>query len=52
MELEATGILTQDSDPGRTTLVDALNGFNKLSCLSMLWMVRHHWPAGARFGFN
>ena len=33
-------------------LVDACNGFNKLSRLSMLWTVRHRWPVGARFTFN
>ena len=44
--------LTQDADPGGTTLVDVLNGFNKLSCLARLWTVRHRWPAGARFTFN
>ena len=50
--LEATGILTQDAEAGRTTLVDARNKFNKLSRLTMLWTVRHRWPAGSRFVFN
>ena len=44
--------LTQDAEPIRTTLVDARNGFNKLSCFTMMWTVRHRWPAGARFAFN
>ena len=33
--------LTQDSEPIRTTLVDAHNGFNELSRLAMLLTVRH-----------
>ena len=33
--------LSQEADPSRTTLVDARNGFNKLSRLKMLWNVRH-----------
>ena len=51
-ELEATGLLTQDADPGGTTLVDERNSFNELISLVMLRMVRHHWAAGARFAFN
>ena len=50
--LEATGFLTQNVDPGVTTLVDARNGFNKLSRLAMLWTVCHPRPAEARFLFN
>ena len=50
--LEALELLTQDAEPSGTTLVDARNGFNKLSRLAMLWTVRHRWPAGARFSFN
>ena len=50
--LEALEFLTQDAEPIGTTLVDARNGFNKLSHLAMLWTVRHRWPAGARFAFN
>ena len=52
LELEAAGILTQDDEPGGTTLVDAHNGFNELSRLETLWTVRHLWPAGAKFAFN
>ena len=52
MELEATGVLTQDAEPGGTTLVDARNGFNDLIRLAMLWTVRHRWPAGSMFAFN
>ena len=33
-------------------LVDARNGFNKLSRLAMLWTVQHRWPVGVRFAFN
>ena len=33
-------------------LVDARNGFNDLSRLTMMWTVWHSWPAGARFTFN
>ena len=50
--LGAQKYLTQDAESSGTTLVDAHNGFNKLSRLTMLWTVRHHWPAGARFSFN
>eukprot|EP00957_Ditylum_brightwellii_P178874 13625507-Ditylum_brightwellii.AAC.1 len=38
--------------PGGTTLVDARNGFNELSRMAMLWMVRHRWSSGAQFMFN
>ena len=41
LALEDTGILTQDADPGGTTLVDACDGFNKLIHLLILWKVRH-----------
>ena len=34
------------------TFIDTRNGFNKLSHLSMLWMVSRHWPLGARFALN
>ena len=44
--------LTQEADPSGTTLVDARNGYNELIRLAMLWTVRHHWPAGARFALN
>ena len=47
--LEALEFLTQEAEPSSTTLID---GFNELSRLEMLWTVRHHWPAGARFAFN
>ena len=50
--LEALEFLTQEAEPSGTTLVDARNGFNKVSRLAMLWTVRHHWLAGARFAFN
>ena len=46
LELKATELLTQDAESGGTTLVDDRNGFNKLSCLEMLLIVRHRWPAG------
>ena len=51
-ELEALEFLTQEAEPSGTTLVDARNGFNKLSRLAILCTLRHHWPAGARFTFN
>ena len=50
--VEALEFLTQEAEPSGTTLVDARNGFNKLSRLEMLWTVRHCWPAGAIFAFN
>ena len=52
MALEAPWILNQDAEPCGTTLIDAHNGFNKLSRLEMLQTLRHHWPAGTRFAFN
>ena len=51
-ELGALEFLTQDAYPSGTTLVDAHNGFNKLSLLAMMWTVRHPWTAGMRFAFN
>ena len=39
-------------NPEALLLVDARNGFNELSCMAMLWTVRHRWAAGARFAFN
>ena len=50
--LEALEFLTQEAEPSGTTLVDACNGFNKLSRLAMLWTVQHRWLAGVRFVFN
>ena len=32
--------------------IDARNGFNELSRLSMIWTVRHYWSAGAIFALN
>ena len=34
------------------TLIDAINGFNDLSCLAIIWTVRHLCPLGARFTLN
>ena len=34
------------------TLIDARNVFNDLSCLAMLWTVRHYWPSGSIFALN
>ena len=42
--LEALEFLTQEAELSGTTLVDARNGFKELSCLAMLWTVRHRWP--------
>ena len=39
--LEALEFLTQEVELGGTTLIDARNGFNKLSRLAMLWTVQH-----------
>ena len=50
--LGALDFLTQEAEPSGTILVDARNGFNELSRLTMLWTLRHRWPAGVRFAFN
>ena len=50
--LGSIDFLTQDANPSGTTLVDARNGFNKMSRLEMLWTVCHCWLAGARSVFN
>ena len=50
--LEAKGLLTQDAEPGGTTLIDARNGFNKLVRPVMLCTVRNRWPAETRIEFN
>ena len=39
--LGSTGFLTQEEEPGVTTLVDAHNGSNNLIRLGMLWTVQH-----------
>ena len=52
LALEDTGLLTQDSYPGGTAFLAALNGFNDLSRLAMLWTVRHHLPVGGRSVLN
>eukprot|EP00957_Ditylum_brightwellii_P122456 9337871-Ditylum_brightwellii.AAC.1 len=51
-EEEEPARLVLGNGPGGTTLVDARNGFNKLSRLAMLWTVRHQWQQGACFLFN
>ena len=33
-------------------LLDAKNGFNKLSRKAAFWTNRHRWPAGAWYAFN
>ena len=48
----ALEFLTQEAELIGTMLVDARNGFNKMSRLSMLWTVRHRLPVGERFAFN
>ena len=52
LALEATGLLTQYTEPGGTTLVDTHSGFSELIRLAMLWTVRPLCPAWARFTFN
>ena len=52
MALEYTGFLTQDAEPDGTTLVDALNCFNKMIRLEMLWTVRQRCPEGVRSASN
>ena len=50
--LEATGLLMQESDLGRTTQSDDQNGFNELLRMVMQWTVRYQCPVGAQFEFN
>jgi hypothetical protein len=38
--------------PEGLTLVDARNGFNKLSRYAMLWTAWYRWPKGTRSAFN
>ena len=52
LAMEATGLLTHYADPGGTTHVDSRNGFNEMSRLSMLWILLHFCPDGARFTFS
>ncbi len=33
-------------------MIDARNAFNEINRTTMLWVIRHEWPAGARFCFN
>ena len=33
-------------------LIDARNEFNEENCTSMVWVVRHECPSGARLSFN
>ena len=42
LELQDTGLLPQEAEPGKTTLVDAHNEFNELIHLAILSTVRHH----------
>ena len=34
------------------TLIETINGFNELSCLKILWTVRHLWQSGVRLALN
>ena len=52
MGLVALGFLNQEVETGGTMLVDSCNGFNELSRLVMLRILRHLWPAWARFALN
>ena len=38
LALGSTGFLTQETDLGGTTFVDACNGFNELIRLKMMWI--------------
>ena len=49
--LEALEFLTKEVETSGTMLVDARNGFNKMSQLAMLWTVRYLWQSEARFAF-
>ena len=44
--------LTQDAEPSGITLVDAINSFNKMIRLEMMWTVKHCWTSEARFALN
>ena len=52
MALGATGFLTQKVYPSGEIIVDARNGFIKLSHLSMLCMLWNIWPEGGKFALN
>ena len=52
MALGSTGFLTQEKYLGGPVLIDARNGFNKFSCLAMLWTVQHIWTEGEKFALN
>jgi hypothetical protein len=41
--------VNEEDDPYVVFLIDATNGFNKLSlsCKATLWTVRHRWVSGA-----
>ena len=41
LALESTELLTQEVEPGSTTIVDACSSFNRLSRLAMILMVVH-----------
>eukprot|EP00957_Ditylum_brightwellii_P027730 2096251-Ditylum_brightwellii.AAC.1 len=41
-----------DNDNWGILLVDARNTLNKLNRMTMLWHVRHIWPAGSQYSFN
>ena len=46
MELEATGLLTQDTGTHGTSLVDACNFFKNMIRLVMICTVHHHYTEG------
>ena len=48
----AAGWLTREELPGVPMIIDARNGFNKLSRLAMILTVRHRWLTGAQFNYN
>ena len=50
--LGAIGMMTQESEPGGTTLVDSHNGSNELRRLTMLWTLRKIWELMVLFVSN
>jgi len=47
-----TTSVVKSGQPYATLLVDAHNGFSKLSCKVVMWTICHRWPSSCQFAFN